>query len=116
MRQGGAIEAVWCCHPRRVVLETTKIISQKRLNIDTDREPTLTTLATLSYGRASLKCGDRSEPSLRFIGSLRQYTHPAFRSPLYTALLTSYGAAMVDPLVQLGGDWCFVGACSPNPL
>ena len=28
-RQGGAIEAVWCCHPRRVVLETTKIISHK---------------------------------------------------------------------------------------
>ena len=38
-------------------------------------------------------------------------SRPSF--PLYTRFIR--GAAAVEPLVQLGGDWCFLSASLPKP-
>ena len=38
---------------------------------------------------------------------------PPFLSPLYTRFIR--GAAAVEPLVQLGGDWCFLSTSLPKP-
>ena len=74
-------------------------------------------ISTLMCGGTRLQAlvvGVSSTHSPRLGTFVNVKTHiPPFLSLLYTH--TSYGAAAVEPLVQLGGDWCFASASLPKP-
>ena len=77
---------------------------EKRLSIDAGREPT-TTLATTSCALAEVWRPIRTKS----IGSLWQYTHPAFPFPFIYSLHTARQRS--SPLCSLGA----IGASLPKP-
>ena len=51
----------------------------------------------------------------RYITEHMRMSH-VYQPVMLRELLKSDGAATVEPLVQLGGDWCFVSAFAPQTL